>query len=148
MIENEKSNITEKKSGLIEIIKQFIKFGIIGVINTGITLVIYYIFVFINEDLYIVGNTVGFTVTVINAFVLNSRFVFKGSEQKLVSGAMVKTFICYGTTFFISTGLLYLLVQHLSVSEFLAPILNLAVTAPLNFILIKFWAMKKKETDK
>ncbi len=136
----------KSESKLSALIKQFIKFGIVGVINTFISLAIYYIFVFINEDLYIVGNTVGFIVTVFNAFILNSKFVFKLSGQKIASTELIKTFVCYGTTLAISTGLLYVMVQYLSVSEFLAPIFNLFVTAPLNFFLIKFWAMKKKET--
>ncbi|MEG1427560.1 MAG: GtrA family protein [Oscillospiraceae bacterium] len=130
----------EKKS-IREIITQFIKFGIVGLSNTGISLAIYYVFIFINKDLYIVGNTVGFFVSVLNAYYWNHKYVFK-SGQKGHFKPLLKTFTAYGSTFLLSTVLLYVMVNLLHISEIIAPLLNLLITIPLNFLLNKFWAMK------
>ncbi len=119
---------------------QFVKFCLVGVSNTAISLIVYYIFVLINPKLYIIGNAVGFIASVLNAYFWNSKFVFKKEDEK--AKTIVKTFVAYGTNLVIGTVLLYLFVDILSISEFIAPLLNLIVTIPLNYILNKFWVMK------
>ena len=119
---------------------QFVKFCLVGVSNTAISLIVYYIFVLINKELYIVGNAVGFVVSVLNSYFWNSKFVFKKEDEK--AKTVVKTFVAYGTNLIIGTALLYLFVDICHLSEFIAPLINLIVTIPLNYILNKFWVMK------
>lgn len=119
---------------------QFVKFCLVGLSNTAISLGVYYIFVLINSNLYIVGNAVGFVVSVLNAYFWNSRFVFNKKYEK--AKTIVKTFIAYGTNLIIGTALLYLFVKILGISEYIAPLLNLLITVPLNYLLSKKWVMK------
>ncbi len=119
---------------------QFVKFCLVGVSNTAISLVVYYIFVLISKDMYIVGNAVGFVVSVLNSYFWNSRFVFKKKDEQ--AKTILKTFLAYGTNLIIGTLLLYLFVDVWGISEFVAPLLNLIITIPLNFLLNKFWVMK------
>ncbi len=126
----------EQKKGFM----QFVKFCLVGVSNTAISLAVYYIFVLINKDLYIVGNAVGFIVSVLNSYFWNSKFVFKKEDER--TKTIVKTFLAYGTNLIIGTALLYLFVEICNMSEFVAPLLNLIITIPLNYILNKFWVMK------
>lgn len=120
---------------------QFVKFCIVGVSNTAISLAVYYIFIVINKELYILGNAVGFVVSVLNSYFWNSRFVFKKQDER--GKTVVKTFIAYGTNLVLGSVLLYLFVDVLHISEFIAPLINLIITIPLNFVLNKFWVMKK-----
>ena len=119
---------------------QFVKFCLVGVSNTLISLAVYYVFVIIDARLYIIGNAVGFVVSVLNAYFWNSKFVFDKKDEKVKT--VVKTFIAYGTNLIIGTALLYLFVDVCGLSEFIAPLLNLIVTIPLNYVLNKFWVMK------
>ena len=134
-----KLGVTDRE-GLISLIKQFFKFGIIGVSNTLVHLGVYYILVHLGVH-YILSNIAAFMISVLNAYFWNRKFVFK---QPTKSGKLriVKVYITYGTTFLLSTGLLYLQVDILGISELIAPILNICVTVPLNFLLNKFWAFK------
>lgn len=120
---------------------QFVKFGIVGVSNTLISLFIYYIFVLISVNLYVVGSIVGFAVSVLNSYYWNNRYVFK-KENRNHAKAIFRTYLSYGATGLLSILLLILLVEQLHVSEFAAPIINLIITVPLNFLLNKFWAFK------
>lgn len=54
-----------------------------------------------------------------------------------------KTFVAYGATFVLSSVLLFLMVQIIGISQMVAPIINLAITTPLNFIINKFWTFTK-----
>ena len=119
---------------------QFVKFCLVGVSNTLISLAVYYVFAIIDARLYIIGNAVGFVVSVLNAYFWNSKFVFDKKDEKVKT--VTKTFIAYGTNLIIGTALLYLFVDVCGLSEFIAPLLNLIVTIPLNYALNKFWVMK------
>ena len=134
------------KEDLKKLIVQFIKFGIVGVSNTLISLAIYYVLVLINCN-YIVANTIGFIISVLNAYYWNNKYVFD-SKEKVVTKRdtikqLIKVYMSYGITFLLSTVLLYIMVDCLDISEYLAPIINLCVTVPLNFVLNKLWAFKK-----
>lgn len=125
---------------------QFIKFCIVGVSNTAISLAIYYVFIFINKDLYIWGNTIGFIVSVFNAFYWGNRVVFKSEDNtpKELLKRLAKSYITYGGTFLLGTLLLYLEVNYWGISEWLAPVINLIITIPLNYLINKFWTFGKK----
>lgn len=136
-----KMNNPDKLSSLI----QFIKFGLVGVSNTAISLGIYYLCVFINKKLYLLGNILGFVVSVLNSFYWNNKYVFKTSGQGGWFRRLLKTYASYGGSTILSTILLYLEVEVLGMSEVISPLINMAITIPLNFIVNKLWAFKKEE---
>ena len=122
---------------------QFVKFGIVGVSNTLISLGVYYAVILIcGEKWYIAGNILGFVVSVLNSYYWNSKYVFNMQEDRLRT--LIRTFAAYGTNLLLGTFLLWLFVERLGISPFIAPIFNLIITIPLNFVLNKFWVMKKR----
>lgn len=123
------------------VFKQFIKFGFVGLSNTAISLGIYYIFVIINQDLYLVGSAVGFFISVLNAYYWNNKYVFQ-KTQKGNAKPLLKSYLSYGSTFFLDLGLKYVMVQLIGISAFIAPLISLCVTIPVNFVLNKLWAFK------
>ena len=123
---------------------QFIKFGIVGASNTLISLAVYYLFIWIDKDLYLAGQIAGFIVSVLNAYYWNNRYVFKGGRlwdwKKLL-----KTFTAYGGTSLLSMALSVAEVEWLHLSEYIVPVINLVITIPLNFLTHKFWVYRKKK---
>lgn len=125
---------------LSKIAKQFVGFGIVGVFNNLISLGVYYLVIYFNTSWYLLGNVLGFLVSTLNAYIMNSRFVFKA--RKLDKGSLAKTYCTYIISLGISTLLLYVLVNKLQVDTRLAPIFSLMVTVPFNFILNRFWVYR------
>lgn len=125
---------------------QFIKFGIVGVSNTVLSLVIYYVIVAINPDYYLLANCVSWIGGVANSFFWNNRYVFKSQRNgiKDVLARLCKTYIVYGSTFLLTTVLLYLEVDVFEMSELYAPVANLVISIPLNYVLNKKWAFSDK----
>jgi len=132
------------KEDLKKLIVQFIKFGIVGVSNTLISLAIYYVLIFFKCN-YIVANTIGFIISVLNAYYWNNKYVFKAKNdtKKDTIKQLIKVYMSYGVTFLLSTVLLYIMVDCLDISEYIAPIINLCITVPINFVMNKLWAFKK-----
>lgn len=124
---------------------QFIKFGLVGVANTLISLVIYYVCIWLGVH-YILANTLGFFAGTLNAFFWNNRYVFKDHHN---TGwvAFIRLVVAYGATWLLSSGLLVLWVQVLSLSEWVAPLINLCITVPLNFLLNRYWVFRKTKAE-
>jgi putative flippase GtrA len=127
---------------LLVMAKQFVKFGIVGLLNTLISFSIYCIFIFISVDLYLVGNIVGFVVSVLNSYYWNNKYVFYEENRNHIK-ALSKTFMAYSVSFVFGTVLLIVMVEIIKISVIIVPLINLVVTVPLNFMLNKFWAFKE-----
>ena len=126
------------------VVLQFIKFGIVGVSNTLVSLALYYVVLCINPAWYLLGNVVGWVVSVANAFYWNNKYVFTDDQTDVWSmlRKLGKIYLSYGATFLLSTLLLYLEVDIWGWSSIISPLVNLLVTIPLNFLLNKFWAFQ------
>ncbi len=129
---------------ILPLAKQFIQFGIVGISNTLISLSIYYLFILINMKWYLIGNTVGFIISVANSYYWNNKYVFKAAKRNHIK-ALLRTYLSYGVTFLLGTVLLYIMIEILGIPAAIAPILNLCITVPPNFLLNKFWAFKVTE---
>ena len=141
----------ELTDDLFDSIMQFVKFGLVGISNTFVSYLVY-IFsllmirrlnLFAMSDIF-VAQIIAYILSVLWSFLLNNRFVFrKNRGKKELIKALVKTYTSYFLSgIVINLILLYIQVNLLGVSEFVAPIINLMITVPINFILNKYWAFK------
>ena len=125
------------------LLTQFIKFGLVGGINTilsyAITNVGFYVLK-LHEQL---SNIIAFGITVFISFILNSKFVFKQEEKKSFWKSLLKVYVSYSITgLYLTAILLYIEEQLLGIPHYIATLMNLIVTIPINFILNKLWAFK------
>nr|WP_297705249.1 GtrA family protein [uncultured Butyrivibrio sp.] len=142
----------EYTDGTHEALMQFVKFGIVGVSNTVISYLLYTfsllalraLGLFSKAD-YIIASVIAFVLSVLWSFYWNNKkvFVMKEGESRNMFKALLKTYVSYSFTgLFLNAILLILWVQVLNISEFIAPILNLVISVPLNFLINKFWAFR------
>lgn len=131
---------------------QFIRFGIVGVSNTVIGYLLYTFSLLLMRKLgilsgidYIVAQIIGFVLSVLWSFFWNNKVVFtlKEGQSRNIWKSLLKTYISYSFTgLFLNSVLIVLWVQVFHISEFIAPIINLLISVPVNFIINKFWAFK------
>ena len=91
------------------------------------------------------AQVIAFVLSVAWSFYWNNKMVFVKEEgqQRSIWKSLMKTYISYSFTgLFLNSILLVLWVQVLHISEFIAPIINLVISVPVNFLINKFWAFK------
>ena len=124
-----------------------------GLSNTIISYVIYVVSLLIMQKYqmlpktdYLVAQFFGFVLSVLWSFYWNRRFVFKeGAEKVSWPVALLKTYASYAFTGILLNSILsFLWVEYLHIPKLIAPVINLLVSVPLNFILNKFWAFGEK----
>lgn len=134
----------QSKEELWTLAVQFVKFGLVGVSNTLVAWGCYYLFLWLNEDWYMLGSVVGTVVSIANAFFWNDLFVFKGTENDWKSRLkrLGRTYVSYGGTSLLGMALLWVEVNCFGLSKVWAPPVNLLITIPLNFLINKFWTFR------
>ena len=130
-----------------ESVSQFVKFGLVGVSNTLVSWACYYLFLWIDESLYLIGGIVGTVVSIANAFYWNDKYVFKSVDNDWRSKLkrLGRTYVSYGGTSLFGMLLLWIEVNCLDISKVLVPPINLIITVPLNFVINKFWTFSGRK---
>ncbi len=153
VIEEERLDFIEGKRMKSNFI-QFIKFGIVGLSNTIISYIIYVVSLLLfqkgnilpNYD-YLIAQVISFVISVLWSFYWNNKYVFsteEGEERNLLL-ALCKTYASYAFTgLFLNSILSVLWVEILHLPKLIAPLINLVISVPINFLMNKFWAFKTK----
>lgn len=141
---------------LRQLLWQFVKFGLVGVTNTaisyGVEQLCYYILfrdvTWPERVLVFTVTFLGFAAGTVNSWIWNSRFVFKtGTDKRARRKSFLKMTLCYALTGLVLGPILKLWLTGLGLPYWLASLLVLVVTVPLNFLLNKLWAFRKEKTE-
>lgn len=121
---------------------QFIKFGMVGGINTILSLSIQWISIACGLY-YQVGCILAYIITVFVSYLLNGNLVFNDEKRRFSFKALLKVYMSYSvTTLFLNSALLFFWNEIVHMNQMISPVLNLVVTIPVNFILNKYWAYR------
>lgn len=129
---------------------EFVKFGLVGVSNTAVSYTINALMLFFLRNMelswdFIIGNLTAFLLSVLWSFYWNNKYVFtlKQGESRNLGHTLLKTYISYGFTGIVLNNVLsFIWIVCLHISKYIAPILNLLLSIPLNFLMNKLWAYK------
>ena len=124
------------------VIFEFVKFGIVGFINTINDYLTYRLCLYISIE-YRISTTIGFIVSSIIGYLLQKKFVFKSKASKKES--LVKFYVVYGSSLLLKLILVTIFVELLHVPKKYAPLLTMFITIPYNFILGKIWIYKERK---
>lgn len=152
----EKNKIQKKKTSTKELVIQFIKFGLIGGLNTVIDFALLNTFFWAtgvySGSLVILFNIISFTVAVINSYVLNKKWTFN-STKKDVSAQLSKFITISLVGLLINTAIVFVVTSYVkapfNLSEGLwangAKIFATVFALVWNFIGYKLWAFAEKK---
>ncbi|MBR2288595.1 MAG: GtrA family protein [Clostridia bacterium] len=151
---------------------QFIKFGLVGVTSTlisyGVEMLCYYVLfrdtdfsgaatvlsriLPVSADQVRVGATtlIAFAISVTHSYLLNSHFTFAEQKQTGRGGkirAYLKTVASYALTGLLLAPAIKIWLVGIGIPFYVASLMSLVVTIPINFVLNKFWAFRTKKTD-
>lgn len=132
--------IKKNENKLVQILIQFFKFGLVGGINTLVSLAIYYLLVYLNTN-FMVATVIGYIASSICGYLLNRIWVFQAQKTKIVKSAL-RYYIIYGASFLINMSCMYLFVNILAISKYVAPVLTMCITIPFNYIFSRIWIYK------
>ena len=121
-------------------IKQFIKFALIGVLNTGIYYTLYLLLLWLGFH-YIFAATVGTVAGMINSYVLNKIFTFRSTNKNI--SEKVKFLIVNAVQYLCSVLTIHICIAYFNISAELAGLVAVPIGMIIGFLGNKFWTFRK-----
>lgn len=121
---------------------EFIKFALVGVLNTFIHLAILFVLTEYFNFYYVFASLIGFIIAVTNSFILNTVWTFKKDIKYKTSFRYGKFFIISITAIFINLSLLYLITEIFGIWYILSQVISTSFSLIINFLGNKFWTYK------
>lgn len=140
----------KKIKELIKKYEEIIRYLIIGVLTTIVSLATYYILVYtiFNPNIPLelqITNIISWIVSVTFAYFTNRKFVFKLKEKKSLKEA-IKFYISRVSTLLVDMLMMYVFVSILKCNDKLIKLIVQVVITILNYILSKFIVFKNKKS--
>lgn len=122
-------------------INKFIKFGLVGVLNTLINWIIFALLNFVGVY-YIIANIIAYAVATVNSYIWNSKWVFKynGKDKKETT---VRFVILNLLGLALNTAILYFLVDMLLFNKLAGLVITTAIVMVINYLLNKIWVFNE-----
>jgi len=122
------------------VLVQFVKFGIVGVSNTLLTLAVYTLLLKVFGVWYLAASAIGFAVGAVNGFLLNRRWTFRGHVGDALTP--VRWGIVQTCGLGVNEGLLYVFVHDAGVDKLLAQVCATAVVTVTTFFVNRAWTFR------
>lgn len=129
------------KNSIVDIIYKyldFIKFCIVGLSNTLISLIIYYVLLKLHIN-YLISSGIAYFCGIFNGYFWSSRFVF---VKKKNMNSAIKFFVVYMSSLVINLVLMYIFVDIFKINKILSQVITIGFNVLYNFILNKVWTFK------
>lgn len=122
-------------------IKEFLRYTVVGCINTLIYYISYLVFMNIFNFSYRISFVAGYVISIIFSYFLNTYFTYKEKPS-------LKKFLIFPLTYIPNFIIQYigmmLLVDHFNMNRKLAPIITAIVSTPITFFVMRYVIKKKK----
>ena len=135
-----------------EKIKELIRYGIVGVLTTLVSLITYYGLVYTiidpkNPLMLQVANIISWIVSVIFAYITNRKYVFKSENTNKIKEASSFIFSRI-LTLILDMAIMFVGVSVLAYSDKFVKIFSQIVIIVLNYIIGKFLVFRKRKEKK
>jgi len=135
-----KNNLANK----ITIVKEFIRFCLVGVSNLLIDILVYWLLTRFLGIYYILAAIVSYAVAMTWSFFINRHWTFKSVSPK-IGWQYVRFTVVNIISALINLGLLFVFVEFLGVYDLLAKALISVIVAFLSFSLNRYWTFNVGE---
>jgi putative flippase GtrA len=122
------------------VLVQFVKFGIVGVSNTLITLAVYTLLLKVFGVWYLAASAIGFLLGAVNGFLLNRRWTFRGHVGDALTP--VRWGVVQTCGLAVNEALLYVFVHDAHLDKLIAQVCATAVVTVSTFFANRAWTFR------
>jgi putative flippase GtrA len=119
---------------------QFVKFGIVGVSNTVLSLAVYAVLLKGFGVWYLAASAISFAVGTVNGFVWNRKWTFHGHVGDALTP--VRWFVVQGIGLLINLGLVFVFVHDAGLDKLIAQVCATGVVTITTFIANRAWTFR------
>jgi putative flippase GtrA len=122
------------------LIAQFVKFGVVGVSNTLLSLAVYAVLVNGFGMWYLGASAIGYAVGMVNGFVWNRSWTFRGHVGDALTP--LRWCVVQGFGLAANLGLVFVFVHNAGLGKLLGQVCATAIVVVFTFIANRAWTFK------
>jgi putative flippase GtrA len=119
---------------------QFVKFGIVGVSNTVLSLAVYAVLLKVFGVAYLAASALAFAVGTVNGFMWNSRWTFRDHVGDALTP--VRWFVVQGFGLAANEGLVFVFVHDAGLDKLVGQVCTTAVVTVCTFVANRAWTFR------
>ena len=124
----------------INLLFQFVKFGLVGISNTIITAVVIWLMLKIFGFNDLSANIIGYIAGLTNSFIWNRKWTFRSKSK--IKDTVFKFILIFVISYLLQLGVLFFLLNRLQIDAYWCHLIAMAVYTLVNFVLNKFYTFK------
>jgi putative flippase GtrA len=122
------------------LLAQFLRFALVGVSNTLLTLAVYALLVKGIGVWYLLASAIGFAAGAVNGYLLNRRFTFPEHRADVLTP--LRWTIVQGCGLGVDEALLYAFVNALHLDKLIAQVVAIGIVVVLTFAANRTWTFR------
>lgn len=126
---------------------QFIKFSMVGVLNTAIHYGVFYALYRYAGLYHLLASTAGFCFAVVHSYILNKLWTFQRRGAR-IRAEFLKFFLVSILSLCVNLAGMAILVELLLVHPPVAQLVTIGITLVVNFLSNKFWTFRVHQVSK
>src|SRR5262245_20261941 len=123
------------------VVKEFIKFSIVGALNTIVDFIFFSIFLYVFHVHYLVANSIAVAAASTNSYFFNRRWTWRIADPRWRQ-QLAKFFVVVVAGCFLNELLSYILVDHIHVAPLVGKSLAVIIVLLMNFAANRWWTFK------
>lgn len=125
-----------------EITSQFLKYGIVGLLNFILTVSLFYYLLKVVQLNYHISFTIIWIISILFTYIINFLWVFKPEDKIEFKKRFPKYFLVYFLSYLVNILLLNYLVSNFSFDPFYIQFVIIPLVILINFLGFKYWSLK------
>jgi putative flippase GtrA len=125
----------------VPMVRQFVKYGVVGASNTILTFVVYSVLVTVGVD-YLLAIVLGYTIGSLNSYVLNRLWTFRAGDIAHTT-AGTRFGIVQACAIAVNVVLLYVFVHHAGIGRIPAQAIITVPLLVITFYINRVWSFAR-----
>lgn len=125
-------------------IRQAAKYGLVGVGNTLVTMLVIWLMLKPGGFSDLVSNVTGYAAGIVNSFFWNKQWTFRSRDSW--AGSALRFASAFILCYLLQLGLLFWLKAHLAIDAYYNHLLAMAFYTVINFLMNKYYTFKDQKT--
>lgn len=126
-------------------VKQFIVFGIVGISNTIVDFVVFWLLIQLSTH-YIIANITAYSVGMLNSYFWNNAITFKSNTRQrdiVAVKRMIRFVVWNGSMLLVSSILIYAVIEFMHWHALISKLAVTIVVLIIQFVGSKKWVFKQ-----